>query len=45
MSRRLEHWRRWLRALLTGVRFERALQRNRQAARELDRAVREVLER
>ena len=45
MSARLRAWRRWLRALLTGLRFERALQRNRRAARALDRAVREVLER
>jgi len=45
MSRRVAKWRCWLRALLTGVRFEAALQRNRRAARDLDRAVREVLER
>jgi len=31
--------------LLTGSRFERAVERNRRAARDLDRAVREVLER
>ena len=38
-------WRRWLRVLLTGVRFERALDRHRAAAEALDRTVREVLER
>ncbi|MCB1355462.1 MAG: hypothetical protein KDK53_02835 [Maritimibacter sp.] len=45
MSRRSRGWRFWLRALLTGPRFERALERNARAARKLDRAVREVLER
>jgi|GEM_PF-6396154 len=45
MNVTLAVWRRWLRALFTGVRFDRSVQRNRRAARELDRAVREVLER
>lgn len=44
MSARWEALRLWARALLTGLRFERAVQRNRVAARELDMAVREVLE-
>lgn len=33
----------WLRALMRGARLERALERHRQAAEELDKAVREVL--
>lgn len=43
MRARFHHWRGRLWALLTGVRFDRAMQRHRQAAKELDRAVREVL--
>lgn len=38
-------WRRRLWALLTGPRFDRALERHRLAATKLDKAVREVLER
>ena len=45
MKTRLARWRRRLRAWLTGPRFERALARNARAARELDKAVREVLHR
>lgn len=45
MSAGLAGWRHWLRVLLTGARFERALERHRLAARALDKAVREVHER
>lgn len=43
MRARITHWRARLWALLTGVRFDRAMERHRQAAQELDKAVREVL--
>lgn len=45
MNARLKRWSRGIRAFLSGPGLERALQRHRRAADELDRAVREVLER
>ena len=45
MTAWLGRWRARVRALLTGVRFDRSLKRNARAAEALDRAVREVMER
>ena len=45
MKGRFARWRFWLRVFLTSPQFERALERHRQAARALDKAVREVHER
>ncbi len=43
MSGRLKRWARGLRAWLTGPEFARSVARYNRAARELDKAVREVL--
>lgn len=45
MRRKDTGWRHWMRIFLSSPKFERALERHRQAARALDKAVREVHER
>ncbi len=45
MTAWLARWRARLAAVLSGVRFQRALARNQRAVEALDRAVREVMER
>ena len=39
----MKAWAHWLRALLSGRKFDRAVERYNRAARDLDKAVREVL--